>query len=151
MVQPQAVFSPTEAPFPAMRRRGAASLRRTGRWMRIVAALLPVLLASGCATPTIQPADPKTILLSDSMFFLQDGVTTREQVALKLGLPSAQLEGERILMYQLTADKEGKWRLAAPRWDAGTGMRSWSEGTYSLVLVFGEDGVLRQHSLVTAQ
>jgi hypothetical protein len=119
--------------------------------MRIVAALLPILLAAGCATPTIQPADPQTIMQSDSMSFFQDGVTTREQVVLQLGMPSAQLEGERILMYQLKADKEGKWRLAAPRWDTGTGMRSWSEGTYSLVLVFGEDGVLRQHRLVMAQ
>jgi hypothetical protein len=109
------------------------------------------LLATGCATPKVQPADPQLIFTSDLLSFLQDGVTTREEVVLKLGLPSAQIEGERILLYQLRTDEDGKWHLVAPRWNAPTGLRAWSEGTMSLVLVFGENGVLRKHSLVTAQ
>lgn len=70
---------------------------------------------------------------------------------MKLGIPSAQIEGENILMYQLKVDENGTWHLVAPRWNAGTGLRAWTEGTCSLVLVFGENGVLRKHSLVTAK
>ena len=110
-----------------------------------------IILATGCATPKVQPADPQLLFKSDLLSFLGDGVTTREEVVLKLGIPSAQIEGEKILMYQLKVDEDGKWRLVAPRWNLGTGLRAWSEGTCSLVLVFGENGVLQKHSLVMAQ
>lgn len=110
-----------------------------------------IILATGCATPHVQPADPQLLLKSELLAFIQDGVTTREEVLVKLGIPSAQFEGEKILMYQLWADQAGKWHLIAPKISATTGFRAWRHGTVSLVLVFGEDGVLRKHSLVTAQ
>ncbi len=116
-----------------------------------VSAVSLIILATGCATPKVQPADPQLLFKSDLLSFLGDGVTTREEVVLKLGIPSAQMEGEKILMYQLKVDENGKWRLVAPRWNPGTGLRAWSEGTCSLVLVFGENGVLQKHSLVVAQ
>jgi len=109
------------------------------------------LLITGCATPKVQPADPQLIFKSELLGFLQDGVTTREEAVLKLGIPSAQIEGEKILMYQLRADENGKWHMVAPRWNVNTGLRTWSEGTCSLVLVFGANGVLQKHSLVMAQ
>jgi hypothetical protein len=123
----------------------------TGNFLLISAAISLVILTTGCATPKVQPADPQLVFKSDLLGFLQDGVTTREEVVLKLGIPSAQMEVERILMYQMRVDKDGKWHLVAKRWKAATGLRAWSEGTMSLVLVFGENGVLRKHSLVTAQ
>ena len=110
-----------------------------------------IILATGCATPHVQPADPKLLFKSELLAFIRDDVTTREEVVLKLGIPSAQLEGEKILMYQLRADEAGKWHLIAPQVNATTGLRAWREGTCSLVLVFGGDGVLRKHSMVTAQ
>lgn len=122
-----------------------------GHCSLIIAAISLIILTTGCATPKVQPADPQLLFKSDLLYFLQDEATTREEVVLKLGIPSAQIEGEKILMYQLRADKDGKWHLIAPRWNATTGLRAWSEGTMSLVLVFGENGVLRKHSLVTAQ
>jgi len=109
------------------------------------------MLVAGCASPKVQTADPLILLKSDLLSFIQDGVTTREEALLKLGIPSAQMEGEKILMYQLRADQEGKWHLVAPLWNVTTGLRAWREGTCSLVLVFGGDGVLQKHSLVTAQ
>jgi|GEM_PF-3342477 len=108
-----------------------------------------MMLAMGCATPKVQPSDPHLLLKTVLLSFLQEGVTTREEAVLKLGFPAMQMEGERILMYQLRADNDGKWHMTAPQWDAQTGLRTWREGTSSLVLVFGEDGVLRKHSLVT--
>jgi hypothetical protein len=113
--------------------------------------LLSALLEAGCATPKVRPADPQLILKSDLLGFLRDGFTRRDEVVLKLGIPSAQIEGEKILMYQLRADESGKWHLVAPRWNVSSGLRTWSEGICSLVLVFGESGVLQKHSLVTAQ
>lgn len=128
--------------------RGKGSI---GHCALALAAISLIILTTGCATPKLQPADPKLLFKSDLLDFVQDGVTTREEVVLKLGIPSAQIEGEKILMYQLKADKDGKWHLVAPRWSATSGLRTWSDGTMSLVLVFGENGVLRKHSLVTAQ
>ena len=117
----------------------------------IVSAIAIIVLATGCATTQVQSADPQLLFESELLAFIRDGVTTREEVALKLGIPSAQFEGEKILMYQLRADKAGKWQLTAPQISATTGFREWEQGTCSLVLVFGSDGVLRKHSLVKAQ
>lgn len=138
---------------PRKGRPGAATWRNEPLvWRRsgIVSAIFLLVLASGCATPTLQPADPQLLFKSD-LSFLQDGIATREEVVLRLGIPSAQMEGDNILMYQLKADQNGRWHLIAPGWNPATGLRTWSEGTCSLVLVFGEDGVLRKHSLVAAQ
>ena len=123
----------------------------TGQVLVIFSALFLIILVIGCATPTLQPADPQLLFKSDMLSFIRDGVTTREEVVIKLGIPSAQIEGDKILMFQLQADKEGKWHLTTPQWNATTGLRTWTEGTCSLVLVFGEDGVLRKHSLVKPQ
>ena len=122
-----------------------------GQAFLVFSALSLIILATGCATPTLQLADPQLLFKSDLLSFIRDGVTTREEVVLKLGIPSAQIEGDKILMYQMRADDEGKWHLIAPSWNAFTGLRAWAWGTCSLVLVFGEDGVLCRHSLVTPQ
>lgn len=123
----------------------------TGRRRVIAALLMAMTLAAGCATPTLKLADPQLILQSDLFSFLRDGTTTRQEAVMKLGMPSAQMEGERILFYQLRADEEGKWHLVSPQWNVAAGMRTWSSGTCSLVLVFQDDGVLSKHSLVVAQ
>jgi len=122
-----------------------------GLVLLVFSALPLIILVTGCATPKLQPADPQILFKSDMLSFIRDGVTTREEVVVKLGIPSAQMEGEKILMYQMRADKEGKWHLTAPHWNVTTGLRAWAEGTCSLVLVFGEDGILRKHSLVIPQ
>jgi hypothetical protein len=69
-----------------------------------------ISLSWGCATPKIQTVDPQ-FLLNSELQFIKDGVTTREEVSLALGVPSGQLEGDRILMYQFRADDTGKWHL----------------------------------------
>ena len=107
-------------------------------------------LATGCATPKLQPADPQ-LLFKSELAFIRDGATTREALLLKLGTPSGQFERDRILTYLLRVDKDGKWHLIAPQINTTTGLREWRPETYSLVLVFGADGVLRKHSLVTAR
>jgi hypothetical protein len=117
----------------------------------IFSSLALIIMLASCATPHIQPTDPKPLLNSKLLGFIQDGVTTREEVVLKLGTPSAQFEGEKILTYQLRIDQAGNWHLVAPQISAPTDFRVWREETCSLVLVFGADGVLRKHNLVEAK
>lgn len=105
-------------------------------------------LLAACATETVKPVAPASLPEIRVLAFLRDDETTREQVLLRLGVPTAQLEGDRILMYQLNTDARGRWYLSAPEWDAAEGMRTWRTGTSSLVLVFDDSGVLRRHSLV---
>jgi hypothetical protein len=56
---------------------------------------------------------------------------------MRLGSPSAQFEGERILTYRLT-------RELAPTRET----TSWNAAWYSLVLVFDPAHVLQRHRLV---
>jgi len=117
----------------------------------IFSLLALIIMVASCATPHIQTTDPQLLFNSELLGFIQDGITTREEVVLKLGVPSAQFEGEKILMYQLRVDQAGKWHLVAPQINATKGLREWREKTCSLVVVFGGDGVLRKHSLVEAK
>src|SRR5512145_2737787 len=83
-------------------------------------------MVAGCATPRIQPADPE-IFMNSELAFIKDGITTREEVCLKLGVPTAQLEGDRILMFQFRADQDGKWQLISPKFSGV--LRRWEGGT----------------------
>ena len=109
----------------------------------------------GCA-PTIQqlaPAEAEQRWLP----FLEDRKTTKEEVLLRLGTPSAQFQGERILTYRLVEDQvvgfvanETKGLMPAPR-EVMVGSPTlswWPRGAYNLVLVFDQRGVLQKHSLI---
>jgi hypothetical protein len=115
---------------------------------RSICLAVVVSLLAACATSTTKPVAPASIPAISVLAFLRDGETTREHVLLRLGVPTAQLEGERILMYQLNTDAKGRWYLSPPEWDPAKGMRTWKTGTSSLVLVFDAAGLLQRHSLV---
>jgi hypothetical protein len=102
------------------------------------AALLIAYGALGCATPG--PPPPIEQLVSQDLGYLVDGSTTREQAALRLGLPSRSFEADRILIYRMTRLEGGTLQPAA--WD-----RPLVAG-YDLVLVFDGQGVLERHALV---
>jgi hypothetical protein len=125
--------------------------RPTSKAQFISSLLLMIALLSSCATPRVHPMDTRLLFHSELLGFVRDGTTTREEVLLKLGIPSAQFEGEKILTYQLRVDQAGKWHLVAPQINAVTGLRQWREETCSLVLVFDAEGVLRKHSLIEAK
>ena len=82
--------------------------------------------------------------------FIEDGKTTKEEVLLKLGIPSAQFEGERILVYKMSFDEKEGFKVVSryiniysnPRFHG----RDISE--YHLVLVFDKRNVLQRHSLL---
>ena len=89
-------------------------------------------LLAACAT---EPMGQK-----DLLDFLTVGVTRREDVHLKLGEPSGQYEGSRILAYRLAKDEAG---YILVRGDTG-----WAGVNYNLILVFDADGILTRHSVV---
>lgn len=108
--------------------------------------LLIVIAGAGCAAEPIKPVELREKVEVE----LVDGRTTREQVLLKFGEPSAQFEGGRIFTYRVDVHDDGTWhvvgrRLVAPKaqhWDS-----TWEQTRFSVVLVF-EGSVLRRHSLV---
>jgi len=91
-------------------------------------------LVMGCATTT--PFSNKILL-----DFLEDGKTSKELVFLKLGQPTGTFIGERIITYKVGGDKENGFFIL----DRAVG---WTDSKYSLVLVFDDNLILHQHSLV---
>ena len=105
--------------------------------------LLMVMLlgcVAGCATPAIPGAS------RDLLKFLQTGQTTRQEVLLKLGQPSAVFEQEKILTYRLGEDPKQGYFIVAPK-----AALSWQAVHYSLVMVFDGSGILQRQSLVPVQ
>jgi len=112
--------------------------------------LLGLALLAGCTPPLLRQAELAEIQV-EWLAFLNDGKTTREDVLLRLGTPSAQLEGERILTYAFSRDAGGAWGPVARRWGRAQKAPIFSERHIgSLVLVFAADGRLVRHSLVVS-
>lgn len=111
-----------------------------------VLVLVLSLLLVGCAAP-LQVA--QTEVEQKWLAYLKDGKTTKEEVLLRLGLPAAQFEGERILTYRLMlTDAEGVV-VVARELDLGDPRVShWVRGQYSLVLVFDAKHLLQHHALL---
>ena len=115
---------------------------RTAVRLRTVLAVLALGAAglSGCATHRVSEGDPQLLE------FLMDGTTTREEIVLKLGAPSATFEQERILTYRLGGDEKQGYIIRTP---PPNGV--WVAVHYSLVLVLDGAGTLKKHSLVPVQ
>lgn len=101
------------------------------------------MVLAGCAT-TSGPLRGRPDLLA----FLADGQTTRTEAISTLGQPSGAFESERILTYRLGFDSQNSAYYVVERETAVSGWPTWMAAKCSLVLVFDETGVLRQHSLV---
>jgi hypothetical protein len=102
-------------------------------------AMLVVWLA-GCVTP---PSARKDLLK-----FLEAGHPTREEVILELGQPSGTFERERILTYRIGQLGEEGYYIVSPKVVMPNQAPTWQSVSYSLVLVFDEQGRLRTHRLV---
>ena len=100
----------------------------------IIICTLTVVLTVACAA---QDNRGDATLLE----FITIGQTTRTEVLLNLGNPSASFENEHILTYRIGGNSiDGYFVRDAPG--------SWYETNYSLVLVFDPGGVLEKQSLV---
>ena len=117
---------------------------RTNRLMHRLA--VPDLTAwvalwlAGCTTPV--PGAK-----ADLLKFLEIGKTTREEVLLTLGQPSASFERERILTYRIGQD--GNEDQYVQYVITSKAMMPWQRVRYSLVLVFDDKNRLQKQSLVT--
>ena len=103
-------------------------VRHVSNWL--IAASMLVL--SGCSTTPVGRGD-----LLD---FIQDGVTTRADIVLRLGEPSATYENSRIMTYRLSRD-EGGWFLQVSD-------KRWHGNVANLVVVIDDHSVVIRHSLV---
>jgi hypothetical protein len=119
---------------------------------RTVPFLIAAIMITGCSTVT--QLEPQ--LVSERLPFIRDGMTSKEEVLSRLGMPDNRYEGGRILTYEMCADisLEGKLRLSHTRPTDKTGearrgaVRCWPERKNNLILVFGPDDLVERHSLV---
>lgn len=117
----------------------------------LLSPLLGLTLLVGCTPPVLRQAGPAE-LQAEWLAFLVDGKTSREDVLLRLGTPSAHLEGDRLLTYAFSPNRAGAWSPATRRWDPTQKIYVYSGYRIgSLVLVFAGDGRLLRHGLVVAQ
>jgi hypothetical protein len=112
---------------------------------------LGLALLSGCTPPLLRQVLPAE-LQGGPFAFLADGRTTREEVLLRLGTPSARFEGERILTYAISRRASGGWVWPGRSLEGGRKAPLFqARGMENLVLVFGSDGSLVRHSLVVSE
>ena len=113
------------------------------RFCRLQRVICVVLLwVSACATNV--PHGDRTLL-----DFLHDGRTSREEVILRLGQPSATFESEKIVTYRVGSRKDEGYTISRQResrWE--TASDTWVNTHFSLVLVFDDAGILKRHALV---
>jgi len=102
-----------------------------------------LLGAVGCHAHRTEAVGPGEIE-PPGLNLLKDGVTTRDTVRASLGEPSGRFEDDRILTYRLNK----KYEVTPGTLEPGKTSIEWCEERYSLVLVFGADGVLERHRLI---
>ena len=102
---------------------------------------LVLSLLTGCATTESLRGR------SDLLDFLADGRTTREEVLLKLGQPSAQFQHENILTYRLNIESKNHGYYVVGRgaptefgWSAWSGKRIFHPRSRRGNPVFVRDG-----------
>jgi hypothetical protein len=118
---------------------------RAVRLFHCIIGLMSALTLTGCVT------DTPTSLVHGSpnlLNFLADGKTTQEQVLTRLGQPSGSFESGNILTYRLGYNPQSHGYFLVEREGRNTGWPTWSNASFSLVLVFNNADILQSHSLV---
>ena len=117
-------------------------------WRSAAIGFLIILLLSGCAETRLQTVDDS--ILAQQLSLLEDGKTTKEDILLKFGIPSALFEGERILTYRLRFNqKENRFEVVSREVDRrDPRFAEWLQTEYNLVLVFDEKHILQKHSML---
>ena len=132
--------------------------------VRVGVSLAFAALMVGCG-PTLQqivPEEKRQKLLS----FLEIGKSKKEDILARLGRPSGEFQGGRILTYRLAEVREefsfhsefkglrstkGKlgerWRRPSPPREVSGKEEVWGP-LYNLVLIFDEANILERHNLI---
>jgi len=109
----------------------------------LLAMLALSVVAIGCHVHRTEAVGPGEIE-SPELNLLEDGATTRDTVRELLGEPSGRFEGGRILTYRL----DQQYEVVPATLEPGATSTDWGLERYSLVLVFGDDGILERHRLI---
>lgn len=105
-----------------------------------------LIILSGCTTDNF-PINPK-YSIQEQYEFIQNGEVSREEIVMRLGNPSNVLEKGRILTFQLVQHEDGNWYPHVASWFTDKNIRKWQGRTCSLVLIFGENGILERHNII---
>ncbi len=107
----------------------------------LICAVMALFVVSCATTALMLPQIEKKWL-----GFLKPGETPREEVLLRLGVPTSKFEGERILTYRMNFE-EGRGLVPA-----GSPLRGphviTLPGAYHLILVFDEKALLTKYKLL---
>ncbi len=104
---------------------------------RMTFCFLFAFVFTACALPimTVNKVDQQEWLQS-----VEDGKTTRDEILLKLGEPSAQFEGGRILTYRMEVSEDERFgkKLVKVKGDS----------EFTLILPFDGKNTLKKHNLL---
>lgn len=128
-------------------------------------ALYIIIALHGCSTPETHMVDGQ--LVGSSFPFIRDGKITRSEILDRLGQPASYFENGSIIIYWLFEDKHGLFEVVSKNpatitlqkhsildilggsGGSNKGRRiDTRSGYYNLVLVFDNNNILTEHSLV---
>jgi hypothetical protein len=99
---------------------------------RATVCFLSAFLLISCARQNVRIVDEG--IQRSWLPFIENGKTTKDEVLTKLGMPSRQFEGGRIITYHMTFSEEKGFRVDVKR-----------QFIYNLVLVFDKRNILEKH------
>lgn len=127
-------------------------------WMQVCFVVSLAVLLQGCSTSKTRMID---ILEVESDFpFIRNGKTSRDEVLARLGEPASVYENGKIIIYWVQEDNNGVLQVTTKNstaisinnrsylHDLEHGTRVSKSGYYNLVLVFTDNDILEEHSLV---
>ena len=103
---------------------------------------MALIASCNSCNPDIRPLTVDLLVESELLSFIQDGEATRGEILQKLGPPHQEAKKQGIIFYRIYIDDEGTANLRP--------CAILFASCHSLVLVFGDDGILERHSLVGA-
>jgi hypothetical protein len=124
-------------------------MKASGRAAAAMAAAAIALGSAACSTDRETRVPQATV--AREIPDLVEGKTTRDDLVLRFGPPTAEFEAGRIFTWRLVAGRHG----IAPALTGGghdfAGGSSWRQARFSLVAVFDPHAVVRRFSLVAVR
>lgn len=105
--------------------------------------LLSAVTITSCTFQAVNNEDALSDL--EKLKFIQDSVTTKKEILLKLGPPSGKYQDDSILTYRLSYDVSSneKWHVVDKCLPF-----NWQFVDYNLVLVFDNNNIVEKQSLI---
>lgn len=116
------------------------------------------MLLHGCSAPETRMVDDRVV--ESSFPFIRDMEVTRNEILKRLGQPASYFEDGRIVIYWLQEGSNGVLQVTTKNSTALSinnrsylhnlehGKKQLKSGYYNLVLIFTDDDILEEHSLV---